>query len=65
MLAEQWFGPIGVVFGTVFEVVVIFVLFEAVPKNWAVHNPESAALFRPRWWPRSCGSPRCGPPPPC
>jgi putative hemolysin len=45
VLAEQWFGPIGVVIGTVFEVVVIFVLFEAVPKNWAVHNPESAALF--------------------
>ncbi|MGH8997453.1 MAG: hemolysin family protein, partial [Acidimicrobiales bacterium] len=45
VLAEQWFGPIGVVFGTVFEVIVIFVLFEAVPKNWAVHNPESAALF--------------------
>ena len=30
---------------TVFEVVVIFVIFEAVPKNWAVHNPERAALF--------------------
>ena len=45
VLAEQWFGPIGVVVGTVFEVVVIFVLFEAVPKNWAVHNPERAALF--------------------
>jgi len=45
VLAEQWFGPIGVVIGTVFEVVVIFVVFEAVPKNWAVHNPESAALF--------------------
>jgi putative hemolysin len=45
VLAEQWFGPIGVVLGTVFEVVVIFVLFEAVPKNWAVHNPERAALF--------------------
>ncbi|MGH9043267.1 MAG: hemolysin family protein [Acidimicrobiales bacterium] len=44
VLAEQWFGPIGVVVGTVFEVVVIFVLFEAVPKNWAVHNPERAAL---------------------
>ncbi len=45
VLAEQWFGPIGVVVGTVFEVVVIFVFFEAVPKNWAVHNPERAALF--------------------
>ena len=29
---------------TVFEVVVIFVFFEAVPKNWAVHHPERAAL---------------------
>jgi CBS domain containing-hemolysin-like protein len=45
VLAEEWFGPIGVVLGTVFEVVVIFVVFEAVPKNWAVHNPERAALF--------------------
>jgi putative hemolysin len=45
VLAEQWFGALGVVIGTVFEIVVIFVLFEAVPKNWAVHNPERAALF--------------------
>ena len=30
---------------TVFEIVVIFVLAEAVPKNWAVHHPERAALF--------------------
>jgi len=45
VLAEQWLGAIGVVVATVFEVVVIFVIFEAVPKNWAVHNPERAALF--------------------
>ena len=31
--------------GAAFEVVVIFVFFEAVPKNWAVHNPERAALL--------------------
>jgi CBS domain containing-hemolysin-like protein len=30
---------------TVFEIVVIFVLGEAVPKNWAVHHPERAALM--------------------
>ena len=30
---------------TVFEIVVIFVFAEAVPKNWAVHHPERAALF--------------------
>ena len=43
---------------TVFEIVVIFVLGEAVPKNWAVHHPERAALFSAplvsaivRFWP--------------
>ncbi|HEX3946356.1 MAG TPA: DUF21 domain-containing protein, partial [Acidimicrobiales bacterium] len=45
VLAEQWLGALGVVVATVFEIVVIFVIFEAVPKNWAVHNPERAALF--------------------
>ena len=44
LLADSWFGVWGVLFGTVFEVVVIFVFFEAVPKNWAVHHPERAAL---------------------
>ena len=45
VLAAHWFGAWGVVVATVFEVVVIFVLGEAVPKNWAVHHPERAALF--------------------
>ena len=45
VLASAWLGAWGVLVGTVFEVAVIFVLFEAVPKNWAVHNPERAALF--------------------
>jgi len=45
ILAEHWFGAWGVVIALVFEVVVIFVFFEAVPKNWAVRNPERAALF--------------------
>jgi CBS domain containing-hemolysin-like protein len=45
VLASEWLGGIGVLVATVFEVIVIFVLFEAVPKNWAVHNPERAALF--------------------
>ncbi len=39
------FGGLGVLLGIVFEVVVIFVFFEAVPKNWAVQHPERAALF--------------------
>jgi len=45
VLASEWLGAIGVVVGTVFEVLVIFVIFEAVPKNWAVHNSDRAALF--------------------
>jgi CBS domain containing-hemolysin-like protein len=45
ILAAHWFGAWGVVAATVFEIMVIFVLGEAVPKNWAVHHPERAALF--------------------
>ena len=58
ILAVQWFGAWGVVAATVFEIVVIFVFAEAVPKNWAVHHPERAALFSApivsavvRFWP--------------
>jgi CBS domain containing-hemolysin-like protein len=45
IVAEHLFGGLGVVFGIVFEIVVIFVFFEAVPKNWAVQNPDRAALL--------------------
>ncbi len=45
ILAVRWFGAWGVVAATVFEIVVIFVFAEAVPKNWAVHHPERAALL--------------------
>jgi putative hemolysin len=44
ILADRWFGALGVTVAAVFEVVVIFVLAEALPKNWAVQNPERAAL---------------------
>jgi CBS domain containing-hemolysin-like protein len=45
VVAAHVFGGLGVLLGIVFEVVVIFVFFEAVPKNWAVQNPERAALL--------------------
>ncbi len=45
VLASEWFGAWGVFAATVFEIVVIFVVVEAVPKNWAVRHPERAALF--------------------
>jgi putative hemolysin len=58
ILASNWFGAWGVVAATVFEIVIIFVLGEAVPKNWAVQHPERAALFSAplvsavvRFWP--------------
>ena len=58
ILAVHWFGAWGVVAATFFEIVVIFVFAEAVPKNWAVHHPERAALFSApivsavvRFWP--------------
>jgi CBS domain containing-hemolysin-like protein len=44
VVAGDLFGPLGVAAATAFEVVVIFVLAEAVPKTWAVQNPERAAL---------------------
>ena len=33
------------ILGIVFEIVVIFVFFEAVPKNWAVQHADRAALL--------------------
>ncbi len=58
ILAHNWFGAWGVVAATIFEIVVIFVLGEAVPKNWAVQHPERAALLSApvvsavvRFWP--------------
>jgi CBS domain containing-hemolysin-like protein len=44
VLAEHLFGPAGVFVATVGEVVVIFVIFEAIPKNYAVQHPDTAAL---------------------
>jgi CBS domain containing-hemolysin-like protein len=45
IVAAHLLGAWGVLFGIVFEVVVIFVFFEAVPKNWAVRNADRAALL--------------------
>ena len=44
ILAERSFGSLGVLLAVVFEVVVIFVLAEAVPKTYAVQHPDRAAL---------------------
>ena len=45
VVAGDLFGAAGVIVAMVAEVVVIFVLFEAIPKNFAVAHPDSAALL--------------------
>jgi CBS domain containing-hemolysin-like protein len=45
VVASRVFGAIGVAVATVFEVVVIFVFAEAMPKTWAVQHSERAALL--------------------
>jgi len=45
IIADHLFGPLGVVAATIVEVLVIFVLGEAVPKNIAVVRPDESALF--------------------
>lgn len=52
IVADRLFGPLGVLIGTLLNVVVFFILTEALPKTWAVLNPERAALVtaRPVTW---------------
>jgi putative hemolysin len=45
VIAERMFGPVGVAIATAFEVVVVFVLAESLPKTFAVQHPERAALL--------------------
>ena len=45
VLTDRLFGAAGLFIGIVGEVVVIFVFFEAIPKNYAVQHPDNAALI--------------------
>ncbi|MDP8938451.1 MAG: hemolysin family protein [Actinomycetota bacterium] len=45
ILSEDLFGPWGVVAAVAFEVVVIFVLAEALPKTYAVQHADRASLL--------------------
>jgi putative hemolysin len=58
VLAGHLFGAAGVFVATAGEVIVIFVAFEAIPKNFAVQHPDEAALLSApvvggilRFWP--------------
>ncbi len=45
VVAERLFGPVGVAVATAFEVVVVFVFAESLPKTFAVQHPDRAALL--------------------
>ncbi len=45
VVSAQLVGAWGVAVATAFEVIVIFIFGEAVPKNWAVRNSARAALL--------------------
>jgi len=45
VVAERLFGGLGVAVATAFEVVVIFVLGESLPKTYAVQHPDRASLL--------------------
>jgi len=48
ILADSLFGPVGVVIGFVLNVIVFFVLSEALPKTWAVLHSDRAAVMTAR-----------------
>jgi magnesium and cobalt exporter, CNNM family len=52
LLADSLFGATGVAVGFVLNVIVFFVITEAMPKTWAVLSAERAALLtaRPTDW---------------
>ena len=45
VLATRLIGTWGLIAATAFEVIVIFVVFEAIPKNYAVHYADRSALL--------------------
>ncbi len=45
IIAENLFGAWGVILATLLEIIFVFILAEAIPKHWAVRNPDKAALF--------------------
>jgi CBS domain containing-hemolysin-like protein len=45
LLANDLFGGLGILIGFVINVVLFFVLAEAIPKTWAVLSAEKAALI--------------------
>jgi CBS domain containing-hemolysin-like protein len=45
LLAQEWFGQVGVTIASVLLTVVLFVYGEAIPKTYAVRHPESVGML--------------------
>ncbi len=45
VLAQSYYGPMGIAVATALLAVVIFVCAEAAPKTWALQHPERSALL--------------------
>ena len=45
VLAQRLVGTLGIVLATVFEIIVIFVVAEAMPKTYAIQHPDRASLL--------------------
>ena len=52
LVADSLFGALGLVLATFVNVVVVFVVAEAIPKTWAVQHTESASRIAAPvvWW---------------
>jgi putative hemolysin len=58
LVADGLFGGAGVAAGVIFEIFVIFLVAESIPKNWAVQRVDRAALLSA---PRTFSSPSTTP----
>jgi putative hemolysin len=45
ILFDHLFGTLGVVVGVFFNVVIVFIVAESLPKTWTIANAEQAAIF--------------------
>jgi CBS domain containing-hemolysin-like protein len=44
ILADRWFGPVGVTLATAVLTFILFIYAEAIPKTYAVRHPDRVAL---------------------
>jgi CBS domain containing-hemolysin-like protein len=45
VLAQRWFGNVGVTIASIVLTIVLFIYGEAIPKTYAIRHPDRSALF--------------------